>query len=159
GEVLRVDAALGETARDEPEARLRRTREHVAQLVIITEPPDRADARRHIVAEQFANEMLLALVSRRQNDEVCRQRLPIAHPRSLRDELGNVEKLCHSDLATDDQVGTADIEVIAAAAGEVLELPTRPVVPEIEFEASALERIEQVLVQISGLFGQENVTP
>src|SRR5262249_41023206 len=102
--------------------------------------------------------MLLALVSRRQNDQVRRQRLPIAHPRSLGAEFGNVGKLRQSDLAPDDQIGTADIEVIAAAAGKVFELPTRAVFPEIEFEASALECIEQVLVQISGLFGEENVT-
>jgi hypothetical protein len=38
-EVFGVDPALGETAGDEPEARLRRAREHVAQLLFRAEAP------------------------------------------------------------------------------------------------------------------------
>src|SRR5215831_5735178 len=42
-EIPGVDAALGEAAGDEPQARLRGAREHVAQLLPLPESPDRTD--------------------------------------------------------------------------------------------------------------------
>ena len=69
------------------------------------------------------------------------------HSRSLCYEGGDIGKLHQPDLAFDDQIGTADIEIVAAAAGEVLELPARSVLTEIELEAHPLESIEQVLVE------------
>src|SRR5512145_899686 len=50
-QILGIDAALREAAGDEPQARLRRAREHVAQLLSFAEAPDRADARRDFRAE------------------------------------------------------------------------------------------------------------
>src|SRR5437762_8577878 len=67
-EVLRVDAALGEAPGDEPQARLGGAREHVAQLLLIAESPDGADASRDIVAEQLANQVLLSFVAACQQD-------------------------------------------------------------------------------------------
>src|SRR3954453_4638160 len=55
GEVLGVDAALGQTARDKPEARLRGARKHIAQLLFVAEPPDGADARSDLVPEQLGD--------------------------------------------------------------------------------------------------------
>src|SRR5688572_32360621 len=74
-ERLRVDAALRQAAGDEPQARLWGAREHVAQLLVFAEAPDRADAGGNFVAEQLADQMLLALVAGRQNDQVGRNRL------------------------------------------------------------------------------------
>jgi len=51
GEIARVDPALREAAGDEPQARLRRAAEHVAQLLVVTESPDGSDALRHRIAE------------------------------------------------------------------------------------------------------------
>ena len=65
-EILRIDAALRETAGDKPEARLSGAGEHVAQLLFITESPDRANADGNIIAKQFANQIFLAFVARRQ---------------------------------------------------------------------------------------------
>src|SRR5512144_2960532 len=67
-EILGVDAGLGETAGDEPEAGLPGAHEHVAQLLVIAESPDRADASGNIIAKQFANLMFLAFVAGRQHD-------------------------------------------------------------------------------------------
>src|SRR5271157_4103864 len=57
-EVLRVDAALRQAAGDEIQPRLLRADEHVAQLLAVAEPPDRTDARRDILAEQFGDQVL-----------------------------------------------------------------------------------------------------
>src|SRR5262249_58286491 len=65
-EVFRVDAALGEAAGDEPQAGLRGAHEHVAELVPAVESPHRTDAPRDVLAEQFSNEMLLALAAGRE---------------------------------------------------------------------------------------------
>jgi hypothetical protein len=50
-EIFRVDAALGEAAGDEPKARLRGSREHVAQLLSVAESPNRTNAASNVVAE------------------------------------------------------------------------------------------------------------
>src|SRR5262249_59478083 len=133
-EISRVDAALREAARDEPKARLRRSREHVAQFLPIAESPNRPDAAGNIIAEQFADQILLPLVARCQHDQVGGKRFPATHARSCRHEAGDIGELRHSDLAFDDQIRTADIEVVTAAAGEVLELPAGSVFAEIELE-------------------------
>src|SRR5437016_5273325 len=156
-EVLRVDTALGEAPGDEPQARLGGAREHVAQLLLIAESPDGADASRDLVAEQLANQVLLSFVAACQHDQVRGERIAAAHPRSLGDERGDLGKLHQSYLTGNDQIGTADIEVVAATAGEVLELPAGSVFPEIKLEAHALEPIEKVLVHFLRLLGQEPV--
>ena len=101
--------------------------------------------------------MFQPFVAGRQHDQVGGEGIAGAHRRSLRDEPGDIGKLHQPDLAFDDQIGTADIEVIAAAAGEVLELPAGSVVTEIELEPHALQSIEQWPVHIPRLFGEEDV--
>src|SRR5206468_9474386 len=155
--VLRVDAALGEAPGDEPQARLGGAREHVAQLLLIAESPDGADASRDLVAEQLANQIFLSFVAACQHDQVRGERIAGAHPRPLGDEPGDIGKLHQSYLTGNDQIGTADIEVVAATAGEVLELPAGSVFPEIKLEAHALERIEKVPVHFLRLLGQQPV--
>src|SRR6267143_2286403 len=156
-EIFRVDATLGEAPGDEPQARLGGTREHVAQLLLIAESPDGADASGNLVAEQLANQMLLSFVAACQHDQVRGERIAASHPRPLCDEPGDSGKLHQSYLAGNDQIGTADIEVVAAAAGEVLELPAGSVLPEIKLEAHALEAIEGVLVRFLRVLCQEPV--
>ena len=136
---------------DEPEAGLPGAHEHVAQLLVIAESPDRADAGGDILAKQFADQMFLAFVAGRQHDQIGGERIAVAHRRSLRDEPGDIGKLRQSDLACNDQIGAADIEVVAAAAGEVLELPARAVFTEIKLEPAPLQSIEERPVQSSSL--------
>ena len=153
-EIFRVDAALGEAAGDEPEAGLRGARIHVAQFLVLAKSPDRADAVGDLVAEQFAHQMFLALVAGRQHDQIGGKRLAAGHPCAFRNEFFDIGKLPERDIA-DDQIGTADVEIIAAAAGEIFELPAGAVFAEIELEADALQPIEQRLVEFLRLFGQE----
>src|SRR5581483_8454071 len=61
GEVFRVDAALGEAAGDEPQARLRRALERVAQPLAFAEAPHRADALGRLAAEELRDQRLRAL--------------------------------------------------------------------------------------------------
>src|SRR5215510_11833260 len=98
--------------------------------------------------------MLLPLIAGRQHDQVDGERCAAAHERGRGQEGGDVRELRQSDLAFDDQIRAADIEVVAAAAGEILELPARSVLAEIELEAAALEPVEQFLVHRPRGFGQ-----
>src|SRR5262245_5018818 len=123
----------------------------------IAESPNRADAGANIIPEQFADQMLLPLVACRQHDQVGGKRLAATHERACRHEGGDIGELRQSDLALDDQIRTSDIEVVATAAGEVLELPPGSVFAEIELEAAALESIEQFFVHIPRGFGQCDV--
>src|ERR1700722_11120236 len=156
-EISGINAALRETAGDKPEARLSGAGEHVAQLLFITESPDRANADRNIIAEQFPNQIFLTFVARRQNDQIGGKHFAGAHSRSLYDEGGDVGELHQPDFALNDQIGAADIEIVAATTGEILELPARSVLTEIKFESHPPEPIEQVLVEILRFFGEEDV--
>src|SRR3984957_9005351 len=69
-EISGINAALRETAGDKPEARLSGAGEHVAQLLFITESPDRANSKGNVITKQFANQIFLAFVARRQNNEI-----------------------------------------------------------------------------------------
>src|SRR5439155_16598505 len=85
------------------------------------------------------------------------ERIAAAHPRPLCDEPGDIGKLHQAYLAGNDHIGAAAIEVVPAAAREVVELPARSVFTEIELESHALQRIEKVLVQFLRSLGQEPV--
>src|SRR5258708_24588956 len=98
--------------------------------------------------------MLLALVARRQYDQVGGQRFAGVHERAFAHEARDIRELHHSDLAFDDQIRAADVEVVAAATGEVFELPAGSVFAEIELEAATVEPIQQVFVDLSRGFGQ-----
>ena len=73
---------------------------------------------------------------------------PSLHPRALGDEAFDIGKLLQRDLALGDQIGAADIEIIAAAAREIFELPAGVVLAEIELEADARQAVEQFLVEL-----------
>ena len=51
-------------------------------------------------------------------------------------------------MAGDDQFGTSDVEIIAAAAGAEFQRPAGAVLAEIELETLSCQAIEQVLVQL-----------
>ena len=120
----------------------------------VAEAPDRADALGDVVAEQFPHQIFLPLVAGRQHDQVGGNGLAVLHLRALGDEAFDVGKLLQRDLALDDQVGAADVEIIAAAAGEIFELPAGAVLAEIELEADALQAVEQLLVELLRLLRQ-----
>src|SRR6516165_2157089 len=102
--------------------------------------------------------MLLPLVAGREYDQISSKRLSAAHLHAAWDELGDIGKLQQSDRARDDEIRAADVEVIAAATGQIFELPAGFVLAKIEPEAFTLEAIEQVPVQISCLLGKPDMT-
>src|ERR1041384_599612 len=146
-EVLGVDPALREAAGDEPKPRLRRALEHVAQLLAFAEAPDRADAGGHAGAEEPRAEVLLAFPPRGEYHEV-----------GLLQQLLELGELGEADPAVGDEIRAADVEVVAAAAGEVQELPAGPVLAVAEPEALLLEPIEEGLVEILRVLRRQLVT-
>src|SRR4029453_15726045 len=142
GEVARVDPALREAPRDEPEAGLRGAHEHVAQLLPFAEAPDRADARGDLVAEELRYEVLLSFPACGEHDEV-----------GILEQSLELVYLREADLAFGDEVGAADVEVVAAAGREVHELPAGVVLAEVETKSPFLEPIEQRLVQVLRVLG------
>ena len=69
----------------------------------------------------------------------------------------DVGKLLERDLALHDQVGAADIEIIAAAACEIFELPAGIALAEVELESDAREPLQQFLVELFCLLGHHGV--
>src|SRR5262245_16792615 len=157
GKILRVDAALREAARNEPKPGLCSSREHVAQFLSIAKSPNRAEAGGNAIAKQSADQILLSLVARREHDQVGSKRFAGTHERPGCHEPGDIRELRQSNLAFNDQIRTADIEVVASAAREILELPARSIFAEIELEAATLEPLEQFFIHLPRGFGQYDV--
>ena len=84
-------------------------------------------------------------------------RRAVAHACAVGDEAFDVGELRQRDLALGDHVGAADIEVVAAAAREIFELPAGAVVAEVELEAAPREPVEQRLVELPALLGERDV--
>src|SRR5262249_22917976 len=66
------------------------------------------------IAEQFSDQVLLPLVADREHNQISGKRLTAAHARPLGHEAFDVAELHQSDLAFDDQIRAADVEVVAA---------------------------------------------
>ena len=146
-----VDAALREGAAGEPQAGLRRADPHVAQFLrVVVKTPDPADARGDLRAEQL----------RRPGDPAPCSRSPARpdRPRSVapslqRQAIGrerlDVGRLDQADLAVGDQLGTADVEIIAAAAGAEFQRPAGAVLAEFEPETGPLQPRQQRRVELA----------
>jgi len=109
-------------------------REHVAQLLLIAESPD---GRRegNLVAEQLRTRYSCPLC-RCSTTRSAGERIGVAS-RPLGGRTGRSEN-CTRPISRQRFNRNTDIEVVAAAAGEVLELPAVPS-SEIELEAQRLE--------------------
>ena len=75
------------------------------------------------------------------------------HAGPVGDELVDIGELDQPDLAVGDQVRAADVEVVTAAALEILELPARTFGSEVKLESGARKAIEKVPVESLGLLG------
>src|SRR3954469_20231081 len=156
-EIFRVDPALREAAGDEPEAGLPGACIHVAQLEAVAKAPDRADPVDDAVAEQFPHQIFLRLVTGREHDQIGGNSRAVLHPGALGDEALHLGKLPELDRALDDEVGAADVEIIAAPTGEIFELPAGAGLAEIELEADAPQAVEQLLVELLRLLRQHHM--
>ena len=123
----------------------------------LAESPDRADAPDDFVAEQFAHQFFLGLVAGRQHDQVGWYRFAAVHLGAGGGEGFDIGKLPERNLAFHDQVGATDIEVIAAAARQIFELPAGIALAEVELESDAREPFEQFLVELFRLLGHHGV--
>ena len=81
----------------------------------------------------------------------------VLQPRATGFEPVDIVHLGQPDLAIGDQVGAADIEVVAAAACQVLELPARPVLSEIQPETAGLQPVEERPVDLARSRGQADM--
>src|SRR6266702_6889444 len=155
--IFRIDPVLREAAGDEPQAWLPGARIHVAQLDAVAKAPGRADTVGDAVAEQLSHQIFLRLVAGGEHDEIGGDGRAVLHPRAFGDEAFDVGVLLQLDRALDDEIGTADIKVIAAATGEVFELPAGAGLAEIELEADVAQAVEQLLVELLRLLRQHHM--
>ena len=131
---------MRERTAGEPQAGLRRADPHVAQFLAVgIEAPDRPDAAGDVGAEQRTDDVILSLVSGRQHHQVGLQRRAVGQLQSIADELPDVIRLDQPDRSVRDQLGTADIEIIAAAAGAEFQRPAGAVFAELQPEAGLLQ--------------------
>src|SRR5207247_421833 len=81
GDVATVNPRLRKRAANEPQARLRCARPHVAELLRRgVESPHAADAARDVLAEQLGEQMIRPLVTGGEHEEIGLARRAVAHP-------------------------------------------------------------------------------
>ncbi len=103
------------------------------------EAPDAADALRDIRAEQLREQMIGALVAGGEHEQIGLARGAVAQLQTIGYigfDIGGLDQL---DLAVRDQLGGADVEVIAAAAGAKLQRPAGAVLAIFEPKARGLQ--------------------
>src|SRR5204862_3777110 len=103
--------------------------------MVFAKAPDPAEALGDDVTEQLLHQLFLRPIAGRKHDQIGRKNLAALHPDAFGRERLDIGKLFERDLALDEEVGAADVEIITATAGEVLELPAGIVLAEIELEA------------------------
>src|SRR6185295_10114940 len=82
-----------------------------------------------------------------EHDQVGRNDLAALHPGAFGRERLDIRKLLQRDLALDQEIGAADIEIIAAAPRKIFELPAGIVLAEIELEADLAQPLEQLGIE------------
>src|SRR5216684_5350261 len=127
-DVAAVDTALRKRAAGKPQARLGCAGPHVAKLPrFIIKTPDRPNAFGDGFAEARGYDVIQALVAGGQNDQVGAQRRAIPALQSIGRKMLDVGRLDQTDLLIRDQLGTSDVEIIAAAPRPELEGPASAV--------------------------------
>ena len=101
--------------------------------------------------------MFLRLVAGREHDQIRGHCYAVLHAHAARDEAIDIGELPELDRAAGNEIGTADVEIITAAAGQIFELPASAVIAEIELEPDALQTVKQRLIQFFRLLGQHDV--
>ena len=98
-----------------PEAGLGGTHPHVPHGAVVVESPDRADPIRDLVAEQPADALLEVVVAGGEDDQVGLDGASVGEAESFGFEPVEVTGVAQGDLSVGDQVGAADVDVVAAA--------------------------------------------
>src|SRR6266702_120744 len=142
GKELRVMARLMQIAAVEPQAFLLRRLPHVALFAfpwagvlgrVRAEPPDLADLVGRVPADEVGHKAVHRAVAGRMDDYIGGQFLAIVDPDAVRRDF--LDLTCGQlDLAVDDEVRGADIDVIAGAAPQIFHEQPGIIVAEIEPE-------------------------
>ena len=122
-EILREDSGTcGNPPPTNPKAGLRRTAPHIAELSSLVKTPDLANAVGDSVPHEMTYNILLVLVARSRDDDICLCNAAVLHKKAVGDDPINVLVVQKIDLSFDDQIRRADVEVVSAPASEVFHL-------------------------------------
>ena len=116
---------------------LSRAAVHVAELQAVSKPPYRADPPGGVAPEEPLDRVLLTLVSGCEHDQVGRDRLAGFRSGAFGGEAVQLVVLDQPDRPRGNEIGASDVEIVAAPAREILELPSGSVGTEIEPESAA----------------------
>src|SRR3954466_7289051 len=158
-QVERVVARLVQVAAVEPQRLLPRRFPHVALLAlpragvllgVRTEAPYLPDLVRDLLGDEVGGVAVHGAVARGVDDEVGGQLGAVLHHHRV---LGEVVDLAVDELdrAVGDELGRADVDVVARSAAQVLHEQPRVVLAPVELEAGGLEAVVEVLVALAHL--------
>ena len=138
--------AEGEIAAKEPEAGMARLPPHSPQLALLVKAPDVFDAVRQRISKDLPRLRAHVLVPGREDDLVRVQLRPVPEAHGVRQDLVDLLALLDLDLAVDDELRRAHVDVIPAAALEVFHKQARAVRALVEFKPGLLQPSEQFRV-------------
>lgn len=142
----RVIPAQRHVATMEPEARVAAVLPYRAPLALFVETPDILDTIAEFIAVHVARLAAHVQVPRGKDNLVRLQGGAVGELQPVGENLGDLLALLDLDLAVGDELRRADVNVVAAAALEVLEEQAGAVRAVVELEAGLGEAVEDVLV-------------
>src|SRR5689334_18857462 len=140
-DVTRVRPAVREAAADEPEPFLRGALPHVVHFAVRTEAPHRPYFLRSVLTKELRHYRFLRDETRRQYDEIDRLQRAVFQARTLFLEALDSVVVQQPDLAVDDQLRAAGIEVIAAVTRAHHPLMAGAIFAGAELEAAGDESL------------------
>lgn len=143
---LRVVPADGQVTAVEPEARVATLLPHDSHLALIVEAPDITDLVGNFVTEHDPGLGSHVLVACGKDDLVGFELAAVGEAEAVGENGVDLLAVLDLDLALGDQLGSADVDVVASAALEVLEEETSAIGAAVDLEAGLVKTIENLLI-------------
>lgn len=125
---------------------------HCLDLTLLIQPPHRLHLLAHLLPEYPHRGRPHVVVPRRKDNLVRLKDTPVGKLNAVWQDLLDFLPLFDGDLAVDDELGGANVDVVAAAALPVLEDEAGAEGAVVELEADALETFEQLVIEAVDAF-------
>ena len=136
-----------EAAAHQPEAGLPGRAPHRTHFALGIQSPCRADTIGNGIAKDEPHRLRHILVAGRNHDRVELRCRAVVEMHGLAIEVGH-RTVLHPDLAVDDQLRTARVDIVAAAGAVVLHQEAAAVLAEVHREARFGQPVQQILVHL-----------
>ena len=143
GQRPRVETAQRQIAPEEPKPRMTAPTPHSPRLALVIEPPHIRHPIRQAIPKDLPRRLPHVLIPRRENNLIGFQLRVIRQDQAVGFDALDRVPMFDLDLSVGDELRGADVEVVAAAAAEVLHEEASAVGAAVDSEAGGGETLEE----------------